>query len=105
MNIIIVEYPWYSIYDNEKPDPNLIFENSCIIYDLIRNTFEDKEDQIFISLFSISAITSINKIIEDKNISSLLEDIFKSYNYIKKINCFTLLIHGKKDPLINYKHS
>ena len=35
----------------------------------------------------------------------MLEDIFKSYNYIKKVNCFTLLIHDKKDPLINYKYS
>lgn len=125
MNVIIVEYPGYSIYDNENPDPNLIFENACIIYDWIINTFKVKKDQIFVcgrslgtspaiflashrevqSLFLISAFTSLNKIGEDKSIGWLLEDIFKSYNYIKKVNCFTLLIHGKKDPLINYKHS
>ena len=125
MNVIIVEYHGYSIYDNEKPDPNLIFENACIIYDWIRNTFKVNKEHIFVcgrslgtspaiylashrevqSLFLISAFSSINKIGEDKNIAWLLEDIFKSYNYIKNVNCFTLLIHGKKDPLINYKHS
>lgn len=125
MNVILVEYPGYSIYDNEEPDPNTIFKNACIIYDWITNTFKANKDQIFVcgrslgtspaiylaahkdvkSLFLISAFTSINKIGEDKNIGWLLEDIFKSYNYIQKVNCFTLLIHGKKDPLINYKHS
>ena len=125
MNVIIVEYPGYSIYDCENIEPTIIFENTCIIYDWIIETFKVKKDQIFVcgrslgtspaiylashrkvqALFLISAFTSINNIGKDKKIGWLLEDIFKSYDYIKEVDCYTLLIHGKKDSLINYKHS
>ena len=33
MNVLIVEYPGYSIYTFEKFDPNIIFSESEIIYD------------------------------------------------------------------------
>jgi esterase/lipase len=124
-NVIIVEYPGYSIYEYENPDPNLIFDNSLKVYDWVKETFNVENNKIFVcgrslgtspaiflasrkkvqSLFLISAFTSINDIGIDHNISLLLEDIFKSYKYIKKVNCYTLLIHGEKDKLINYAHS
>lgn len=124
-NVIIVEYPGYSIYEYDKPDPNLIFENSLIVYEWVKKTFNAKDDKIFVcgrslgtspsiflashkkvqALFLISAFTSINDIGSDHNISLFLEDIFKSYKYIQKVNCYTLLIHGEKDNLINYSHS
>ena len=124
-NVIIVEYPGYSIYEYDKPDPNLIFENSLIVYDWVTKKFNVENDKIFVcgrslgtspaiylashkkvqALFLISAFTSINDIGSDHNISLFLEDIFKSYKYIKTVNCYTLLIHGEKDKLINYSHS
>jgi hypothetical protein len=40
MNILIVEYPGYSIYAYEKPDPNIIFSDSLIVYDWIKKTLK-----------------------------------------------------------------
>ena len=125
MNVILVEYPGYSIYIDNEPTPKKIFEDSKIIYDWIKNTFKVSDNQIFIcgrslgtspaiylasqrnpkSLILISAFTSIKKIGEDIHLSIFVEEIFKSIKLIKDVKCSILLIHGEKDNLISYKHS
>ena len=125
MNVIIVEYPGYSIYKSKSADPIIIFSNALIVYDWIKEKFNAKDDQIFVcgrsigtgsaihlaskrnprALFLISAFTSLKNIGKDHNVSIFLEEIFNSYKYIPNIECPILFIHGKQDPLINYKHS
>jgi len=125
MNVIMVEYPGYSIYQSKSIDPITIFSNTLIVYDWVKEKFNAKDDQIFVcgrsigtgsaihlaskrnprGLFLISAFTSLKNIGKDHNVSMFLEEIFNSYRYIPNIKCPILFIHGKQDPLINYKHS
>ena len=44
MNIIIVEYPGYSIYSYKNPDSNMILSNALIVYDWIKNRFQASDD-------------------------------------------------------------
>ena len=125
MNVILVEYPGYSIYPCDDPESNIFFQNSLIVYDWVKEKFNAKDDQIFVcgrsigtgsaihlaskrnprALFLISAFTSLKNIGKDHNVSMFLEEIFNSYRYIPNIKCPILFIHGKQDSLINYKHS
>jgi predicted esterase len=125
MNIIMVEYPGYSIYQWEKTEHKYIFSNALIVYDWIKKTFNALDNQIFVcgrslgtspaiylsskknprALFIISAFFSLKNIGKDYNASLLFEEIFNSYKYIKDVKCPILLIHGKKDNLIKYEHS
>ena len=125
MNIIIVEYPGYSIYKSENKDSKIILSNAIIVYDWIKEKFKVNDEQIFVcgrslgtasaiflasqkkpqALFLISAFTSLKNIGKDHKLSAFVEGIFNSYKYISTINCPVLLIHGEKDYLINYKHS
>ena len=125
MNVILVEYPGYSIYQSKSTNPITIFSNSLIVYDWVKEKFNAKDDQIFVcgrsigtgsaihlaskrnprALFLISAFTSLKNIGKDHNVSMFLEEIFNSYRYIPNIKCPILFIHGKQDSLINYKHS
>ena len=124
MNIIIVEYPGYSIYPGQ-PDSEIILNDSLIVYDFIKNTFKLDECNIFVcgrslgsspsiylaskkrinTLFLISAFESIKKVGKGFFAGVLFEDIFKSIEFIPFITCNVLFIHGKNDALISYKHS
>ena len=125
MNIIMVEYPGYSIYQWEKTEHKTIFSNALIVYDWIIKTFNASDKQIFVcgrslgtspaiylsskrnprALFIISAFFSLKNIGKDYHASLLFEEILNSYKYIKDVICPILLIHGKKDNLIKYEHS
>ena len=125
MNVIIVEYPGYSIYPCDDPESNIFFKNSLIVYDWIKEKFNAKDEQIFIcgrsigtgsaiylasrrqpkALFLISAFTSLKNIGRDLWVSYFVEEIFNSYRYITNITNPILFIHGMSDSLINYSHS
>jgi hypothetical protein len=40
MNIIIVEYPGYSIYPCEDPESKIFFNNALIVYDWIKKNLK-----------------------------------------------------------------
>jgi len=123
MNVIIVEYPGYSIYDEEK-SADIICEDAKLVYDFIIKTFELKQEDIYVlgrslgtgpavylasqksinSLFLISPFKKINDIYSWFS-KILLLDIFKSIDIIKDIKCLTFIIHGEKDNVINVNHS
>ena len=125
MNVIIIEYPGYSIYFEQSPEPKQIFLDSIKVYNWIKNKFKISEEHIFVygrslgtspaiylsskmkprALFLVSAFTSIKDIGSDKFCSWLLEDIFNSINYIGQVKCPILLIHGEDDSLISPIHS
>jgi hypothetical protein len=125
MNIIIVEYPGYSIYPCEDPESKIFFNNALIVYDWIKKKFKASDDQIFVcgrslgtasaiflssqrnpkAVFLISAFTSLKNVGKDYSASIFLEEIFNSYRYITNIKCPILFIHGEKDSLINFTHS
>ena len=123
MNVIIVEYPGYSIYFSEKSAETMC-EDSLIVYDFIQKTFNAKTEDIYIvgrslgtgpavylaskktpkNLFLISPFKSI-KSIKNAFLSFFLLDIFKSIDIIDKIKCQIFFIHGKNDTLIDFHHS
>ena len=125
MNVIIVEYPGYSIYPCDDPESNIFFKNALIVYDWVKEKFNAKDDQIFVcgrsigtgsaiylaskrnpkALFLISAFTSLKNIGRDFWVSYFVEEIFNSYRYITNITNPILFIHGMSDSLINYNHS
>ena len=96
MNVLIVEYPGYSIYESQK-STQTICQDSLIVHKFIKDKFKKKDKDIYIlgrplgtgsavylaskvipkSLFLISLFKSI-KSIKNGFISYFLLDIFKS---------------------------
>ena len=125
MNIIIVEYPGYSIYESKKPEPKQIYDDALIVFNWLNNKIKIDRNNIFIygrslgtspaiylsskiqpkALFLVSAFTSIKDIGSDKFCSLLVEDIFVSIHYITFVKCPVLLIHGEIDSFISCSHS
>ena len=126
MNIILVEYPGYSIY-KEEPSTEELLQNTTIIYDYIKEKFKLKDKNIFIfgrsigtspatylsskrkpnALINISAFTSIKAVAENLVgfLKILVKDRLLSIDYIKNVTCPILFIHGQKDPLIPFKET
>ena len=123
MNVIIVEYPGYSIYNAPK-NAETMFDDSLVVYSFIKKYFNLKDDDIFVlgrsigtgpaiylasnqkpqGLILISPFKSI-KSIKGGFLGFFLLDIFKSIDIIDKVTSPTLFIHGKNDHLIEYTHS
>ena len=126
MNIVIVEYPGYSIYKG-RPDAEKILENTTIVYDFIKDKFKLEDKNIFVfgrsigtspaiylasvrspnALLVVSSFTSIRAVAGNLvgPLKYLLKNRFLSEEYIKNVKCPIMFIHGKSDPLIPYKES
>ena len=124
MNIIVVEYPGYSIYFSKK-NPEIILEDTTIVYDFIKEKFNIKDEDIFIygrsigsapsiylaskrkakALFVVSGFSSLKDVGKGLYVGWALEDIFKNIEYITQITIPTLFIHGKNDSLISWEQS
>ena len=127
MNIIIIEYPGYSIYKTKDSNSNIILENTIIVYDYIKAKFNLNDNNIYIlgrsigtspaiylaskrkpnALFVISGFSSIKEVAKNLvgPLNVLLKDRFFSIDYIKDVTCPVLFIHGQKDPLIPFKET
>ena len=123
MNIIIVEYPGYSIYKGEATAERIL-ENTSIGYDFIQQKFNLEEKNMYVygrsigsspaiylasirkpnALFIVSSFTSIRAVAGNMvgPLKYLVKDRFFSKNYIKEVRCPVMFIHGKSDPLIPY---
>ena len=126
MNIIIVEYPGYSIYRGES-EAEQILENTTVVYDFIKHKFNLSDKNIFIfgrsigtspaiylasvrkpnALFIISAFTSIRAVADNivGPLKYLLKERLSSKDYIKDVTCPILFVHGQSDPLIPFKET
>lgn len=58
VNVIIVEYPGYSIYQAEK-NSDTVLENSLIVFDFIRDILNVPEDNIFVIGRSIGTASAL----------------------------------------------
>jgi len=123
MNVIIVEYPGYSIFKGE-PNSNKILENTTIVYDFIKKQFNLEDKNMFVfgrsigtspaiylasvrkpnGLFVVSSFTSIRAVAGNivGPLKYLLKQRFTSEEYIKNVTCPIFFVHGKSDPLIPY---
>ena len=124
MNVIVVEYPGYSIYISQK-SPKKILEDSIIVYDYIKEKFNLKDEDIFLygrsigsspsiylatkrkanALFVISGFSSLKNVGRGLLVGWAIEDIFKNIEYIPKVHIPIYLIHGKIDSLISYEQT
>ena len=126
MNIVIVEYPGYSLYEGES-DAETILKNTVIIYDFVKKMFKLEDKNIFVfgrsigtspaiylssirkpnALFVVSSFTSIRAVADNLvgPLKYLLKDRLTSKDYIKNVTCPILFIHGQSDPLIPFKET
>jgi len=124
INVIIMEYPSYSIYSYQKIDTNILLENTLIVYDSIKEYFNVNDENIFIygrsigsspaiyvagkrkpkALILISSFKSLKSIVYHKIccLNCLLKERFRSIDFIKGVSCPIIMIHGKADPLIKW---
>lgn len=127
INIIIVEYPTYSLYTLEN-DTNKMLSDALVIFDFLVSHFKAEKQNIYVfgrsigttaaiylssqrkpgALISVSGFTSIKSVAQNlvgKMLGVLVKDRFKSIEYIKNVTCPVLFIHGQKDKLIPFNHS
>lgn len=127
INILIPEYPIYSIYTYTLPSSKTILDNSIIIYDyILKNMKNIKEKNIYIlgkslgtgpavylsskrnpsCTILISPFTTFAAVGKPyKEDIEFLETQFRSIDYIEKINNPLFIVHGKIDPTINYSEA
>ena len=127
INIIIIEYPGYSLYISSSKNSDIILENTMIVYDYIKEIFNLNDNNIFVfgrsigtspaiylsskrkpnALFVISGFSSIRAVADNLvgPFKVLLKDRFFSIDYIKKVTCPILFIHGQKDNLIPFNET
>ena len=124
MNVVVVEYPGYSIYISQKSS-HMILEDSLIVYDYIKGKFNLSDEEIFIygrsigsapsiylashrkanALFVISGFSSLKNVGKGFYMGWAIEDIFKNIDFLSNVTIPCLFIHGKKDNFINYEQS
>lgn len=126
MNILLVEYPGYSVYDEEKSS-NIVLEDSLLVFDFLRERMKVDSGNIFVfgrsigsgpatylcsqrdpaALCLMSPFTSIQEVA--KNLVGVLKvliaDKFPNREHIKSVKCPILIIHGIMDNLIPYEQS
>ena len=125
MNILIPEYPGYSLYNNCPTSSEICLENSLIIYDFILTTNPKlTENNIYVlgrslgtgpatyvsskrkpaATFLISPYTTFGDVAKNIHTKEFYEEVskhFRSIDYIDKISTPLLIIHGNDDKLIN----
>ena len=126
INVLIVEYPGYSLYLSSKSS-DTILSDSLLVYDYIKQKCCINDNNIFVLgrsigtspaiylssnrnpgfLFVISAFTSIRAVAQNVVgfLKVFLHERFTSIKYIKDVKCPILFIHGLKDPIIPYTES
>ena len=125
MNVLIVEYPGYSLYDTMNKSADTVLEDTLIVYDYLKENVRNiTDDNIFVfgrsigtspaiylaskrkpcALFVVSAFTTIRAVANNivGFLKVLLNERFKSIEYIKGVTCPIMFIHGQKDPLIPF---
>jgi len=127
INILIPEYPGYSMYKYSLPSSKTILDNSIIVYDyVLKNMKNITEKNIYVlgrslgtgpavylsskrnpaGTILISPFTTFAAVGKpDEEDKKFLLTQFRSIDYIDKINNPLLIIHGKIDPTINYNEA
>lgn len=126
INIIIVEYPGYSIYECKKSE-SIVLQDALYIFDYMTNKLEINSQNIFIfgrsigsgpccylssqrqfgGMILMSPFTSIKDVAKSLVgfISFVVMNRFNNIEYIKKASCPILFIHGQQDSLIPVSHT
>lgn len=125
INVLIVEYPGYSIYNSSK-SCETVLEDTLILYDYIVCN-EDKANDVYVigrsigtapaiylaskrkiaMLGLISPFTSIKSVVGNMFgfLKVLICERFRNVEYIEKVECPVLFVHGYKDKMIPYSET
>lgn len=126
ISVFAPEYPGYGLYKGST-NCKKILKDTQVIYTFIQQVLKIPQENIIIigrsigtgpasylagftcnSLILLSPYTSLRLLIKSlagSFMQYLVKDQLKNIEYLKKVTCPVLLIHGKKDGLIPYKHS
>ena len=128
INVLIPEYPGYSIYDSPLSSEKCL-KNALIIYDYILNHMKNiSEKNIYIlgrslgtgiavylssernpaGVFLVSPYTTfaeVGKMFHTNEFYQALSNHFRSIDYIDKVKSPLFIIHGKSDRLIDYSEA
>ena len=127
INILIVEYPGYSLYNTSK-NCETVLEDTLIVYDYILTKIPNVNvsniyiigrsigtaPAIYLSskrkvgmLFLISPFTSIKAVAGNMFgfLKLFVSERFVNGNYIQDVKCPVLFIHGYKDKMIPYNET
>ena len=123
MNVLIPEYPGYSIYKSPKSSEKCL-ENALIIYDFCLNNIKNiKEENIYIfgrslgtgpaiylsskrnpaGTFLLSPYTSFGEVAKNHHKKDFYKELTKhlrSVDFIDKVKCPLCIFHGNQDKLI-----
>lgn len=129
MNVLLVEYPGYSVYKNVLSDETRIKSDVDDVYNFLTNIMKLNSKNIFIlgrsigtgvgiyfaskydigGLFLLASYTTAKAIFvnfyDDQRFLAAVDKIFRSIDIIDKVKCPTLFIHGQQDKLINPSES
>jgi esterase/lipase len=127
MNLLIPEYPGYSLYKTSSPSSKKCLENSLIIYDFcLKNIKNISEKKIFIfgrslgtgpaiylasqrnpaGIFLLSPYTTFAAVGKhEEEFYNKLTQHLRSIDYVDKVKCPICFCHGKNDKLIDCKDS
>ena len=129
MNLLIPEYPGYSLYKTSPPSSKKCLDNSLIIYDFcLKNIKNISEKKIFIfgrslgtgpaiylasqrnpaGIFLLSPYTTfaaVGKSFHNEEFYNKLTQHLRAIDYVDKVKCPICFCHGKKDKLIDYKEA
>lgn len=126
-NILLVEYPGYSLYYDEK-NCETILDNSLIVFDFLVEEMGISPQNIVVigrsigsapaaflgskrnpeGIILMSPFTSIRAVAKKLvggMLKFLISEKFENINYMGDINCPILFIHGQMDELIPYEHT
>lgn len=126
-NVIIVEYPGYSIYGDKQSNVNSVCSDAEKVVDFLMETCKISLSRIIVMgrsigsgpavhlsslhrfglLVLITPFLSIKEIVKDKLrfFSNFVDCHFNNAETIKLNRTPLLLVHGKNDELINFRHS
>ncbi|EGR31280.1 hypothetical protein IMG5_114380, partial [Ichthyophthirius multifiliis] len=127
LNIIAVEYPGYGLYNGEA-NSEKIQQDALLVYDFVHKIMNVPNKNILVFGRSIGSgpacflasqriigclilmcpYTCIGDVVRDiigPFGKFLVQDRFRNIDFIQKVSCDILFIHGKDDKLINFKHS
>ena len=130
MNVafLAVEYPGYSHYTQEKPTETGILENALHIYEyLVKEIGVSEKDIILLgrslgtasalhigkhfnpgTILLLSPFTSIRAVAGDVLFhwaTKVMKDMFNNLAIIHKVQSPVLIVHGKKDSIVDHSHS